>query len=99
LKKFAADRLFANPISPRASWSRSQTASRRRRLAASTSRVSTHHSSRQAAAATTSAPGSSAPLALGWQWWHESGTYAKFTDAITLGEIRVAVGFDLNGLI
>jgi len=36
-------------------------------------------------------------LALGWQWWHESGTYAKFTDAITFGEIRVAVGFDLNG--
>jgi len=36
---------------------------------------------RLAAPATTSARGSSAQMALGWIWMHESGTYVKFTDA------------------
>jgi hypothetical protein len=31
--------------------------------------------------AMTSAPGSSAPSALGWLWRHENGTYVKFTDS------------------
>jgi hypothetical protein len=31
--------------------------------------------------ASATARGSSAPVALGWLWLHESGTYVKFTDA------------------